>query len=263
MKKITLLVVNSVTLVFALVMNGLAGTSVFNGKSVGAVSAKYNTLIAPAGYAFAIWGIIYLMLIMFIGYQWYAYYKKRNDDKIKQTGLWFSIANLANGLWIIAWLNAALFISVLLILLLLISLVVLTVKLRLEIPDTSKRIVTFVWWPIAVYLGWIIVASVSNIAVYLVSIGWNGGFLTERSWTIIMISIATIIYIWLVLSRNLRETAVVGIWAFIAIAIRHWGSYEGIAYAAIAAAGILLVSILYNAYKNRHHLTFSPETRMD
>ena len=258
MKKITLLLANSLTLVFALVMNGLAGSSLFDGKTVGAVSAKYNTLIAPAGYAFAIWGIIYLLLMIFVAYQWYAYYKARHDDEIKQTGVWFSVANLANGVWIIAWLNEALLLSVLLILLLLISLIVLTVKLRLEIPDASKRIVTFVWWPIAVYLGWIIVASVSNIAVYLVSMGWTGGLISEIIWTIVMISIATFIYIILVFSRNLRETAMVGIWAFIAIAIRHWGNYEGIAYTAIVAAVVLLLSIFYNAYKNRNHLTFSP-----
>ncbi len=257
MRKITLLLANSFTLVFALVMNGLAGSSVFNGKTVGAVSEKYNTLIAPAGYAFAIWGVIYILLIMFVGFQWYSNYKKKKDEEIQQTGIWFSIANLANGLWIIAWLNEALFISVLLILLLLISLIILTVQLRLEIPKAPKRIVAFVWWPIAVYLGWIIVASVSNIAVYLVNIGWNGGFLSENAWTILMILIATLIYIWLVISRNLRETATVGIWAFIAIAVRHWGNYEGISYTAILAAGIILLSIFYNAYKNRHSLTFS------
>jgi len=239
-------------------MNGLAGTGVFDGKTVGAVSAKYNTLIAPAGYAFAIWGMIYLLLIMYVGYQWYSNYKKQNNDEIQPPGLWFSIANLSNGFWIVAWLNEALLLSVLLILLLLISLIVLTVKLRLEIPDAPKRIVTFVWWPIAVYLGWIIVASVSNIAVYLVSMGWTGGLISEIIWTIVMISIATFIYIILVFSRNLRETAMVGIWAFIAIAIRHWGNYEGIAYTAIVAAVVLLLSIFYNAYKNRNHLTFSP-----
>jgi hypothetical protein len=57
---------------------------------------KYNTLIAPTGYAFSIWGLIYLMLIMFVGYQWYSYYKLKQDAEIRQTGIWLSLANIAN-----------------------------------------------------------------------------------------------------------------------------------------------------------------------
>ena len=65
MKQITLLILNTLSLLYALIMNGLAGSPVFNGKSVGSVSAQYDTLFAPAGYAFAIWGLIYLLLICY------------------------------------------------------------------------------------------------------------------------------------------------------------------------------------------------------
>ena len=131
-----------------MVMNGLAGTGVFDGRSVGDVSDKYNTLIAPAGYAFSIWGVIYLMLIMFVGYQWYSYYKLKQDAEIRQTGIWLSLANIANGLWIVAWLSEAMGLSVLLIFTLLVSLIVLTVRLHLEIWDAAKRTIILVWWPV-------------------------------------------------------------------------------------------------------------------
>jgi hypothetical protein len=255
-KSLTLVILNTLTLLFTLVMNSLAGSAVFNGKTVGEVSDKYNTLIAPAGYAFAIWGLIYLFLIMFVGYQWYSYYKLKQDTEIKQTGLWLSLANIANGLWIIAWLNEALGISVLLIFILLISLIILTVRLRLEIWNAPKRTIFFIWWPIAIYLGWIIVASVANVAAFLLSIGWRDGFVSENMWTMIMIGVASAIYLWLVLSRNLRETALVGIWALVAISVRHWNEYPGIVIAAIIGAGILFIVVSWHGYKNRKYSPF-------
>jgi hypothetical protein len=250
-RPVYLIIFNTLTLLFALILNGLSGSAVFNGKTVGAVSNKYNTLIGPAGYAFAIWGLIYLLLIMFIGYQWYSYFKLKQDTEIRQTGIWLSLANIANGLWIIAWLNEALGVSVLLIFILLI-----TIRLRLEIWDAPKRTILFTWWPIAIYLGWIIVASVSNVAAYLVSLGWHGGFLSEDTWTIIIIGVASVIYLWLVFSRNLRETAMVGVWALVAISARHWNEYFSIAIAAIICAGILLIVVLWHGYKNRKYSPF-------
>lgn len=256
-KSISLIVLNTLSLLFALVMNSLAGSTVFNGKTVGAVSDKYNTLIAPAGYAFAIWGPIYLLLILFVGYQWYSYYKLKQDEEIKQTGIWLALANIANGLWIIAWLNEAMEMSVLLIFVLLVSLIILTLRLRLEIWDAPNRTIFFVWWPIVIYLGWIIVASVSNVAAYLVSIDWQGGILSENMWTIVMIVVASIIYLWLVFSRNLRESAMVGVWAFAAISVRHWNDYSGIAIAALIGAAILFVVVSWHGYKNRKYAPFA------
>ncbi len=251
MKQNVLLTTNTLTLAFTLVANGLAGSGAFNGKTVGDISARYDTLIAPAGYAFAIWGIIYLLLLLFVGYQWYAWLKNREDTALKQTGLWFALGNLANGLWIFAWLNEYMGISVVLIFLLLFSLIMLTLRLRLEIWDAPLRTIAFVWWPICIYLGWIVVASVANVAAFLVSLGWQGGMLSPSAWTLILIAVATGIYLLLIITRNMREAALVGIWAFIAIAVRQWSAHPEIVYAGLLAAGVLLVAISWHGYKNR------------
>jgi len=251
MKQTGLLVINTLSLAFALVLNGLAGSGVFGGKSVGDVSAQYETLITPAGYAFAIWGIIYLLLLLFVGYQWYTWLKNRENTSLKQAGLWFALGNIANGLWIVAWLNEYMGLSVVLIFLLLISLIVLTFRLRLEIWDAPVRIIAFVWWPIVFYLGWIVVASVANVSVYLVSINWQGGFLTPLTWALIMIVLATAIYLLLLFTRNMREAALVGIWAFIAIAVRQGSTHPAIETTAVLAAAILLILIAWHGYRNR------------
>ncbi|MEE4286518.1 MAG: hypothetical protein V2I31_10225 [Mariniphaga sp.] len=251
MKRISLLLINTLTLIFALVMNSLQGSEVFNGTTVGEVSAKYETLFTPAGYAFAIWGIIYLLLILFVTYQWFVWFKRKEDRELKQISWWFAVGNLANGLWVVAWLNEQMGLSVLLILILLFSLIQLTIRLRLEIWDAPLRIIAFVWWPVCIYLGWVIVATVANISVFLVSIGWQGGFLQEQVWTIIMIVAATTIYLLLIKTRNMREAAVVGIWALVAIAVKQWQLNIEIVIAALTASAILFVTVAVHGFRNR------------
>ena len=251
MKQISILLFNTISLIFALVMNSLQGSEVFSGITVGEVSAKYETLFTPAGYAFAIWGVIYLLLILFVANQWFAWFKQKEDRELKQTGWWFALGNLANGLWVVAWLNEQMGLSVLLILVLLFSLIQLTIRLRLEIWDAPLKIIAFVWWPVCIYLGWVIVATVANISVFLVSIGWQGGFLSEKVWTILMIVAATVIYLVLIKTRNMREAAVVGIWALVAIAVKQWQINNEIVFAAIAASAILFVVIAVHGFKNK------------
>ena len=240
MKQLTLLIFNTLALIGALVVNGLSGSDVFDGVSVSDISARYDTPISPAGYAFAIWGIIYLGLISFVAYQWYAWLKHRDDSPVRQTGIWFIVAKLANALWMVVWLNGMIGLSVLMIFALLGSLMVLTFRLRLEVWDAPLRIIAFVWWPICFYVGWIIAASVINVSVYLASTGWQGGPLSPATWAVIMIALATAIYLLITFTRNMREAAVVGVWAFIGIAVRQWQAHQEVGYAALAGAAVLL-----------------------
>ncbi|MDA3865246.1 MAG: hypothetical protein PF489_00700 [Salinivirgaceae bacterium] len=256
MKQFLLLIFNSLSLIFALVLNGMQGSEMFNSVSVGEISRKYDTLIAPAGYAFAIWGVIYLMLILFVINQWVSWFRFKNDYELKQISLWFILGNLANGLWIVAWLNEYFALSVILIFTILLSLIMLTFRLRLEMWNAPFRVIFFVWWPLVIYLGWIVVASVANVAVWLVSMQWNGGVFSPEYWTIFMIGGATLIYLLLILTRNMREAALVGVWAFVAIAVKHFGKTDMLANAALVAAAILLIAISIHAYRNRKALPF-------
>jgi len=251
MKNLFYLVLNSITLIFALVMNYLSGIGVFGNRTVGDVSAMYENLFTPAGYVFAIWGLIYLLLIGFVVHQWFSYRGGNEEPELKQTGIWFALANLANGCWIYAWLNLHIGLSVLIILVLLLSLIVLTIRLKLELWDAPLRIIVFVWWPVTVYLGWIIVATVANVNAFLVSLGWDWGIFSETSWTILLIGIAAIVYVLLINFRNMREAALVGIWAFIGITVRQWDSNPEITWMALGASFILLMFTGSHAYKNR------------
>ncbi len=168
MRPIFYLLLNTLSLIATLFVNATIG------RNIGNISQKYSTLVTPAGYAFSIWGIIYLLLIAFVAYQWYCLLKQKRDEEIVQTGSLLILSNVFNALWCIVWVQEWIGISVLMILGLLFSLMYLTVRLRLEIWDAPLFTITFVWWPICIYLGWVTLATAVNIATFLTSLGWTG-----------------------------------------------------------------------------------------
>ena len=54
-----------ISLIFTLTMNSLSNTDLLGEGTIASVSSKYTNLFTPAGYAFSIWGLIYLSLIAF------------------------------------------------------------------------------------------------------------------------------------------------------------------------------------------------------
>ncbi|WP_338793051.1 hypothetical protein [Bernardetia sp. MNP-M8] len=263
MKTKLLVLFNTLTLIFTVFLNYLSNTGFFGGKTIGEISKKYETLFVPASYAFSIWGLIFLMLFAFVGFQWYVLYKFKGSKSdydnsnnifiktIHETSFWLIVANLCNAAWVYVWLNEYVALSVMVMFFLLLSLIQLTKNLRLEIWDAPVRIIAFVWWPIVTYLGWIMVASIANVSSFFVSIGWQGEPLFASTWTVLMIIAATGLYLFLIAKRNLRETAMVGVWALGAIAYRQWNFEPSIAYVALISAIILFLASSYHGYLNQ------------
>lgn len=257
MNRLALLLANTLTLVGTLYVNYIYGSGSGPGKSVGEVSDEYSTLITPAGYAFSIWGLIYVLLVGYLVYQWMEYLKGWKDESLLKSGIWFSLGNLFNGLWIVVWTGERLGLSVLVIFLLLFCLVQLVLRLGLEMWNAPKRVIFFVWWPICIYLGWIVLASVVNSAVLIKHAGVLEGLLNEIAWTIVIIMVAVLIYLWLTFARNMREAALVGTWGIVAIAYRHWATEDVLALSALAAAILLFAASSFHAYKNRKNSPFT------
>lgn len=228
----------------------MAGSGQLTGKTIGEISAKYDTLFTPAGYAFSIWGLIYLAVFAFTVFQWSALLRKTNSWVIDQTGIWFIVANLANIAWLFLWLNEALVWSLVAMLILLSALIAMMFRLKMETWDAPLRILAFVWWPWAIYLGWIVVATVANTAAVLTSLGWDGSPFSPQVWTIAVIAVAVAIYVLLIYFRNLRESAVVGVWALIAIAVRQGSANPEIATTAWVAATIILFAAVIHGLRN-------------
>jgi hypothetical protein len=217
------------------------------------LSKEYNNLFTPQGYAFSIWGIIFIALIVYSVFQIYrAFFSDEESEFISQTGLWFAIANFANAGWVVVWLYEYTALSVILMFFMLLSLIQIIRKTNMERWDAPPEIIFFVWWPICLYAGWIAVATIANVSAFLAKIDWDGWIFSEIQWTIIMLIVAVIVNLLIVYRRNMREFAAVGIWALIAIYVRHsGGNQSAIANVALGGAIILLGYTAYHGYMNR------------
>lgn len=247
-----LILLNSITLIFTILVNYFGGTGIWGKPSVGDISNLYPTLITPASYAFSIWGMIYLLLIAYIGHQWYRFGIKK-PRVVNEAGLWFTLSNLANAAWIYFWLQEMQGISVLVIFFLLFCLIQLVRRHRLEIFHPNIRYIALVWWPICIYVGWIVLAATVNTTVWLSSSADLGQLLSPEIWAVGVIAIATSVYMFLIYHRNMREAALVGVWGFIAIAVKQAAS-PPVQSASVIAAAILLCYAGYHAYQNRASL---------
>lgn len=256
MKAKLLSTVNLIVTLFLIYWNYLSNTGIIGGKTIGDLSAKYTSMFTPAGYAFAIWGIIFLGLVVFGVFSVYLAFVKPTKYHHVQQGIPFLIvANLLNAVWVYLWLTENILLSVICMALIFLSLLKVVINLRMELWDAPCKVIVFVWWPIDFYFGWIMVALVANASSYLNSIGFSFG-LKEQTWGIIMIVTVTLINFLLVQYRNLREVALVAVWALIAIAVRHWETEVTIAYPAALAAGFLFMTVQLHAFKNRATMPF-------
>jgi hypothetical protein len=167
------------------------------------------------------------------------------------------MTNILNSAWLWFWLMNHTGSSVIVMFMIMTSLIILILNLNMERWDAPAKIIFGVWWPIAIYSGWITVATIANVSAYLTKIEWTGPF-SEFTWVVIMISVATLINLFMIWTRNLREFSLVGIWALVAIAVRHWDSYPDIKTAALAGAGIVFIAVTYHGYQNRKINPFSP-----
>lgn len=233
-------------------MNYASAAGVFFDTTQGDMSANYDTLFTPAGYAFSIWGLIYLLLFGFVVYQSRSLFVKVRDDAfIMRTGWWFILSCVGNSLWCYLFVGDYILASTFVIFFMLFCLLKIVLNNRMELDDEPISVIAFLWWPFVIYSGWLTVACIANVSLYLTKIDWDGFGISEVTWTLLMIGIATSINLIVTWKRNMREFALVGAWALIAIAIANTGSYEIIKLAAYIGAAVLIISSGIHGFQNK------------
>jgi hypothetical protein len=235
-------VLNLISLLAAIVVNGLANALPINNIQTGAVSDSFGALFTPAGYVFAIWGVIYLTLAVFAVYQ--VLPAQKNNTRLDRLGPWFILANLFNGAWIFAWHYLQFPLSLLLMLGLLISLLVIYLRLGIGVSKSTPNERWLVDMPFSIYLGWISVATIANVSVVLLDLNWNGFGITETLWTVIMLVIGTVLGLLMTFRRSEIFYTLVLIWAFIGITQNGSGD-QLVTITAWAGAAILLVFMVF------------------
>lgn len=247
-------IIRILTLVAYMVMVGVNFLAMYlplGGKTTGEISDNYPNLFAPAGYAFSIWGLIYLLLAIYVIYQF-----KRGDDVLAgKVNRIFILNALLNAAWIFAWHNDIIWLSVILIIGLLISLIRIANILRKS--TLTERDLRLVGLPFSVYFGWITVATIANITVFLVSLGWGGFGLADSFWTVVVLLIGALIGSWRMLKDKFISYGLVLIWAYGAILFKHVsitgfaGQYPSVIVTAVLCITAFIGIILYTSFKKK------------
>lgn len=237
-------ILNALIILIVIGWNYFTNTSSINGNTVASVSDKYENLFTPAGFTFAIWGVIFLGLLLLAGFLIKTAFSESDDsDFILTIGPWLAMANIANCIWLIAWLNEKLPLSVLIMSMLLFCLLTIISRLHINRIKFSNSFNVFFNIPISIYAGWISVALIANIAACITQLDFNMGP-TEEIWAIIMIIIACVVNLYMVHFRNSWSFGMVGVWALFGIAMQHWDTIQSIKVVAIVGALTILGAIL-------------------
>jgi hypothetical protein len=243
---------NLLAFVGVLAMNYLATALPIAGRTPGEVSDMFPNLFAPAGFTFAIWGVIYLLLAGFAIYQ-VRYLNKPLPVFLEKIGWLFVLSCAANATWLLAWHHLQIGLAMLIMLVILGSLLGIYLRLGVGKASVSSGERWFVHLPFSVYLGWITVATIANATILLVSLGWNGEPPGAQFWAVLVIAAALAAGLWALLSRRDFAFTLVGAWALWGIyqkRIADTGSTDSIVEtAAIAGMVMLAVGILYRIFK--------------
>jgi hypothetical protein len=212
------------------------------------VSDAIPSLFTPAGYVFAIWGLIYLGLTAFTVYQ--ALPAQRDKAFIEQIGYWFVISSLLNISWLFLWHYLQFPLSLLAMLGLLGSLIAIYLRLGVGRSHISRQEKLLVHTPFSVYLGWISVATIANASIVLYKLGWTGFGVAPEIWTVLMVVIAAVLGIAMVVLCSDIAFALVIVWALVGIAVARTGMQAIVIAAGFSALGVVIV-IAWRLVRNR------------
>lgn len=232
---------NLLAFLLTLIVNGLAGsTTIIGGKNTAQISDANPTLITPAGYVFSIWGVIYILLGVFVVLQ--ALPSEKGKSYQKRIGWLFVLSNVFNIAWLFLWQFEQLIPSLALMFLLLVTLIMIYLRLDVDKSTVLLRERLAIHLPFSVYLGWITIASIANVAVALVSVNWNGFGISPETWAILIITIALLITLFVIATRKDIAYGLVIIWALLGIATKQ-SEHRNIAITAEISAVVVTVAL--------------------
>ena len=233
-------------------VNALAVLLPINNRTTEELSDMYPNLFVPAGLTFSIWGVIYILLLVFTLYQASDMFGGKQDRSsfVDRTGALYLLTSILNVGWILAWHYEQVLLSVLIMLAFLVTLIALYLRIGNKFASFRERFMAQV--PIGVYLGWIAVATVANVTALLVKLGWDGFGISGEVWAIIMVVIAALLAVLMRIMRGEIAYGLVAVWALAGIAIKRLGTEPvviSVAYTAMAAAAVVVLSFLVRCCK--------------
>jgi hypothetical protein len=240
-----------VTYLGMITTNALANILPINNIGTGQVSDSYPNLFAPIGLTFSIWGLIYLLLAVYVIYQF------KKDGFVSKVNIYFIISSLANILWIFAWHYDFIGMSLVLMLIILFCLIKIAETLNRE--SLSIREKFLIRLPFSVYFGWITVATIANVTTLLVSLNWSGAGVSNEAWTVVVLLVGTLIGVWRMFKDKALAYGVVFIWAYLGIYLKHTSpnffdrEYSSVVITSLSLIFVFIISLAVLIRKNNYN----------
>jgi len=239
---------NALSVAVALTVNILASTLPLNGQNTGEISDRFQVYFVPAGYVFAIWGIIYIGWIAFVIYQFQS--SQKESPRLRNLGYLFALSGIFNAAWLFCWHYNLFGLSVLVMLTLLSLLIASYLKLNIGRTAASNAEKWSVDVPFSVYLGWITVATVANVTDWLYLINWTGFGIAPQTWAVIMLVVASLLGLLMTITRRDSGYVFVLVWSFLGIAVKQ-SAAPWVANSAWTAAILMLGLAIFSIIQRR------------
>lgn len=231
--------ISLVLFLVVVIINYLIATgSIYGIEPQKEVSKMYNTTITPAGFAFAIWGVIYVLLFLAILYMLKISYSDVAESHIvREISVPLYFLFIFNIAWNIAFGMRFIDLSFILILGYWISLI--TICARINYKTTKLNAI----FPLAfgLHTGWITIAGVVNFYADLVKHRWEGIGYSQDFWTLVGILVVIILVIFLQVSLKNVFVPFGTAWAIFGIYERSDVSYRTLPF----IPTVLIISIIF------------------
>lgn len=222
------------------------------GPTNGAISDQYPTLVVAAGYAFAIWGLIFLLDVVFGLWQYSP--KRKTDGVLARIRLPAAFGFAFTALWMPVFSQQVYWLALLIIWASLACLLWCAVLLSRDTqPEPGQA--WFAWLPLSLHAGWLSLAAFLNTAQVIVAYGLLP---TDNMlwWSLLLFALAAA----LLLSINQRmhgNVALVAaaVWALVAVYVKQSTSTlpgsSAAAWVAIGIAVALVVQTIWLKFQKR------------
>lgn len=208
------------------------------GLSAAEFAGQGDQTLRAAGYAFSIWGLIYLGLTAYALYQ----VTIAPETPTLRALAWPSVVAIAGcGAWILASAFNAQWLSVVIIIVSAATLIAGLTRARTQAPLPAFRDRLLIVWPLSLLAGWLTIASAINILTVLTAQGVIGPDLT---WAVL--GIAAVLLIGGAVGWRLASPVYLApiIWGLAAVYVAEQADKPNAAWLAAGAAVLLAIEAL-------------------
>ena len=243
-------VIRQVAVLIAVLAGIAINYVVFTGKGLEGTLEERPSPIGAAGYAFAIWGLIWLGQVLYAVHQ--ARPSQRDNPVLRRVAGWAIANSVATGAWPLAVAQQGYVQALGWLTLMLVALIAIELHAGVPagpLPRVDAWLVRVVY---GVNLGWVSVAMILSVASVLnVELDWQGGPLSGETWSLLAVTLAATLGLIMLFVRRSVAFSLVNVWALVALAVGTETTPASVSRLAAAAAVLVALATVVFAVRSR------------